>query len=126
MARIVETEEAPEAVGPYSQATVTDGLVFTAGQVALTPDGDDLTDQPPDRQARQCLDNLSAVLEAAGADLSDVVKTTVYLTDIEDYGTVNEAYAAYFAEAPPARSAVAVDELPVGADVEIEVVAEAD
>ncbi len=126
MPRTVETDAAPEAVGPYSQASVANGFVFTAGQVALTPDGDDLTDRSPARQAEQCLENLSEVLAAAGAGMDDVVKTTVYLADIDDYGAVNEIYGEFFGEDPPARSAVGVDDLPIGAEVEVEVVAEVD
>lgn len=123
MPRIVQTDEAPEAVGPYSQATVANGFVFTAGQIALTAAGDDLTREPTDAQAEQCLRNLERVLDAAGASLADVVKTTIYLDDIDDYAAVNEAYAAFFDEEPPARSAVAVDALPKGAGVEIEAIA---
>lgn len=123
MPDIVQTEEAPAAVGPYSQATITNGLVFTAGQIALSPSGEDLTGQSVEGQAEQCLSNLERVLAAAGAEMDDVAKTTVYLTDIEDYGAVNEVYGEFFGEDPPARSAVAVAELPKGAAVEIEAIA---
>lgn len=123
MPQIVSTDDAPAAVGPYSQATSNGDLVFTAGQIALTPDGDDLTDEPVSVQAEQCLDNLGAVLEAAGVGFGQVLKTTIYLADIGDYGTVNEVYAEYFDEDPPARSAVGVADLPKGAAVEMEAVA---
>lgn len=126
MARIIETDDAPEAVGPYSQATVANGLVFTAGQIAMTSNGGDLTEQSPDGQAEQCLRNLERVLDAAGAGLADIVKTTVYLTDIEDYDAVNEVYSQFFQGEPPARSAVGVAELPREADVEIEAIATAE
>ena len=123
MPDIVHTAEAPAAVGPYSQATITNGLVFTAGQIALSPTGEDLTGQSVGGQAEQCLRNLERVLSAAGVGMEDVAKTTVYLTDIDDYGAVNEVYGEYFDDDPPARSAVAVAELPKGAAVEIEAIA---
>ncbi len=123
MKRTVHTDEAPAAVGAYSQATAASGLVFTAGQVAITPDGDHLDDRSVERQTRQALDNLEAVLEAADCSTGDVLKTTIYMADIEDYDAINEAYAAYFDDDPPARSAVAVADLPAGFDVEIEAVA---
>ena len=123
MRETVSTEDAPAAVGAYSQATATDGLVFTAGQVALTPDGELLDDAPVDVQTEQALENVAAVLEAAESSPGDVLKTTVYLADIDDYDRVNEAYAAFFEGDPPARSAVGVDALPAGMAVEIEAVA---
>jgi reactive intermediate/imine deaminase len=119
----VETEAAPPAAGAYSQATTTDDLVFTAGQIALTPDGDSLADEPVEGQTERALDNLEAVLEEAGSSLDDVLKTTVYLADIDDFEAMNEAYAAYFESDPPARSAVQAGALPLGMAVEIEAVA---
>ena len=123
MPRTIHTDDAPAAVGPYSQAATDGSLLFTAGQIALTPDGDDLTDLSPAEQAKQCLANLEAVLAAEGLDFSDVLKTTVYLDEIEDYAAVNDVYAEYFEAEPPARSAVAVHALPKGAAVEIEAIA---
>lgn len=123
MVESIQTDDAPAAVGPYSQAATDGSVLFTAGQIALTPDGDDLTDRSPAEQARQCLQNLEAVLEAADRTFDDVLKTTVYLADIDDYGDVNEVYAEYFGGDPPARSAVGVDALPKGAAVEIEAIA---
>ena len=123
MVETIQTDDAPAAVGPYSQAATDGSVLFTAGQIALTPDGDDLTDRSPAEQARQCLQNLEAVLEAADRTFDDVLKTTVYLADIDDYGDVNEVYAEYFGGDPPARSAVGVDALPKGAAVEIEAIA---
>lgn len=123
MPRTIHTDDAPAAVGPYSQATTDEHVVCTAGQIALTPDGDDLTDRSLEEQTVQCLSNLEAVLAAEGLDFTDVLKTTIYLDDIDDYAAVNEIYAEYFTESPPARSAVAVDALPKGAAVEIEVIA---
>jgi reactive intermediate/imine deaminase len=119
----VHTDEAPDAVGAYSQATTDGDLVFTAGQVALTPGGDSLADEPVAVQTERALENLAAVLEEAGASLDDVLKTTVYLADIEDFQEMNEAYADYFEEDPPARSAIQAGALPAGMAVEIEAVA---
>lgn len=119
----VHTDDAPPAAADYSQATVTDDLVFTAGQVALTPAGTSLADEPVDVQAEQVLENLSAVLEAADSSLDDALKVTVFLDDIDDYGSVNEVYGEYFGADPPARSAVEVGNLPLGMAVEMEAVA---
>ena len=123
MKEIVHTDAAPEAVGAYSQAATTGELVFTAGQIALTPDGEFLDDASVSEQTEQALDNLLAVLAEAGAEPADVLKTTVFLADIDDFEAMNETYAGYFEESPPARSAVAVEALPKGAAVEIEAVA---
>jgi reactive intermediate/imine deaminase len=123
MKRTIHTDEAPAAVGAYSQATTAAGLVYTAGQVAITPDGEHLDDRSVERQTRQALENVEAVLEAADASLEDTLKTTVFLGDIEDYDAVNDVYAEFFDDEPPARSAVAVGDLPAGFDVEIEAVA---
>jgi 2-iminobutanoate/2-iminopropanoate deaminase len=120
---IVHTNAAPEAVGAYSQATTNGDLVFTAGQIPLTPDGELLADAPVAAQTEQALDNLVAVLAEAGADPGDVLKTTVYLADIDDFEAMNETYATYFREEPPARSAVQAGALPKGVAVEIEAVA---
>jgi 2-iminobutanoate/2-iminopropanoate deaminase len=120
---IVHTDEAPEAVGAYSQATTNGDLVFTAGQIPLTPGGELLDDAPVSEQTEQALDNLVAVLEEADAGVSDVLKTTVFLADIDDFEAMNETYATYFREDPPARSAVQAGALPKGVAVEIEAVA---
>ncbi|ELZ37822.1 endoribonuclease L-PSP [Halorubrum saccharovorum DSM 1137] len=123
MKETVHTDAAPAAVGAYSQATTNGDLVFTAGQIALTPDGDLLDDASIAEQTEQVLDNLVAVLDEAGAEPADVLKTTVFLADIDDFDEMNETYADYFEESPPARSAVQAGALPKGADVEIEAVA---
>lgn len=123
MKRIISTEEAPAAVGAYSQATATDDLIFTAGQIPLTPDGDLLDGAAIDVQTEQALENVEAVLAEAGAEMSDVLKVTVYLDDIDDFETMNTTYETFFDDEPPARSAVAVDELPKGVGVEIEAIA---
>jgi 2-iminobutanoate/2-iminopropanoate deaminase len=123
MKRIVSTDEAPAAVGAYSQATETEDMVFTAGQIPLTTDGELLDDEPISVQTEQALDNIEAVLDEAGAALTDVLKVTVFLDDIEDFDEMNDTYAGYFDADPPARSAVEVANLPKGVGVEIEAVA---
>ena len=123
MKEIISTNAAPEAVGAYSQATSDGSLVFTAGQIPLTPDGELLDDDPIERQTEQALDNLMAVLSQGGAGMEDVLKVTVYLDDIDDFDAMNETYAGYFEQEPPARSAVEVGALPKGVGVEIEAVA---
>ena len=126
MKRIIETADAPAAVGAYSQATTTDDLVFTAGQIPLTPDGDLLDDAPVAAQTEQALDNVAAILEEAESCLDDVLKVTVFLGDIDDFEEMNDAYKEYFVDNPPARSAVEVANLPKGVGVEIEAIADAE
>jgi reactive intermediate/imine deaminase len=123
MKEIISTDAAPAAVGAYSQGTATDDLVFTAGQIPLTPDGDLLDGAAIDVQTEQALENLEAVLAEASVGLEDVLKVTVYLDDIDDFEAMNTTYEAFFEEEPPARSAVGVDELPKGVGVEIEAIA---
>ncbi|MFC6615390.1 Rid family detoxifying hydrolase [Halopenitus salinus] len=123
MKEIIETDAAPAAVGAYSQATATGDLVFTAGQIPLTPEGDLLSGADIDVQTQQALDNLVAVLAEAGAEPSDVCKVTVFLADIDDFEAMNRTYADYFEEDPPARSAVQAGALPKGVGVEIEAIA---
>ncbi|MFB6136348.1 MAG: Rid family detoxifying hydrolase [Halobacteriaceae archaeon] len=123
MKRVISTDLAPAAVGAYSQATSDGDLVFTAGQIPLTADGDLLADEPIATQTRQCLENVSAILDEAGLTTEDVLKVTVFLDDIDDFEEMNDAYEEYFVDNPPARSAVGVDALPRGVGVEIEAVA---
>jgi len=123
MRRTVSTDDAPAAVGAYSQATATEDLVFTAGQIPLTPEGDLLDGADIDVQTEQALENVEAVLAAAGAGLDDVLKVTVYLEDIDDFEEMNAVYGTFFDDDPPARSAVGGHELPKGVGVEIEAVA---
>ncbi len=123
--QIVQTDNAPGAVGPYSQGTRTDQMVFTAGQLPLEPATGKLAEGDIQDQTRQSLKNLQAVLEAAGAGLDSVMKTTVFLQDMGEFKLMNEIYAEFFPENPPARSAVEVAALPLGGRVEIEAVAEA-
>ncbi len=122
--RAVATAGAPKAIGPYSQAIVVEGLVFTAGQVALDPATTELIAGGVREQTARALANLRAVLEAAGSGLDRVVKTTVFLTDMADFAEMNAVYAEAFGEHRPARSTLAVKALPRGARVEIEVIAE--
>lgn len=123
MKRIVSTDAAPAAVGAYSQATATDDLVFTAGQIPLTPEGDLLDGAAIDVQTEQALENVQAILEEAGAGLDEVLKVTVYMENIDDFEMMNETYEDFFEEEPPARSAVGVADLPKGVAVEIEAIA---
>ena len=123
MRRTISTDEAPAAVGAYSQATATDELVFTAGQIPLTPEGDLLDGAAIDVQTEQALENVQAVLEASGASTSDILKVTVFLEDINDFEEMNDIYETFFDDDPPARSAIGVDELPKGVGVEIEAIA---
>lgn len=120
--KLVQTNKAPSAIGPYSQAVVANGMVFTSGQIALTPEGVMLEDDVV-IQAKQVLKNLSAVLEEAGSSLSQVIKTTIFLADMDDFAVVNELYADAFGMHKPARSTVAVKTLPKNALVEIDAVA---
>lgn len=121
--RVIATDRAPAAVGPYSQAIRVDHTVFTAGQIGLDPQTGELVEGGIVAQTRQALQNLAAVLEAAGTSLQNVVKTTVFLANMDDFPEMNRVYAEFFPEAPPARSTVEVARLPLGALVEIEAVA---
>lgn len=121
--RVVATEQAPRAIGPYSQGIQAGNLVFTAGQTGVDPTTGQLVAGGIVEQTRQALRNVQAILEAAGCSLADVVKTTVFLTDMNDFRTMNGVYAEFFPVAPPARSTVQVSALPLGARVEIEAVA---
>jgi 2-iminobutanoate/2-iminopropanoate deaminase len=121
---IVATENAPAAVGPYSQAVAGGGLLFCSGQIPLDPNTGELVGGSIADQTRRCMQNLEAVLQAAGTSLDAVVKTTVFLTNIDDYAEFNEAYGPFVGGEPPARAAFAVSALPKGARVEIECIAQ--
>ena len=123
MARAVHSNDAPAPIGPYSQAVEAGGELFCSGQIALDPHTGDLVQGDVAAQARQALENLGAVLRAAGMDYGSVVKTTIFLIDMQDFGAVNEVYARYFESAKPARSTVAVAALPKGSRVEIDAIA---
>ena len=118
------SDKAPKALGPYSQAIVAGGLVFASGQVPIDPATGNFVEGGIKEQTKQSLTNVSNVLAEAGIDLSHVVKTTVFLSDMDNFAAMNEVYATFFSEPYPARSAVAVKTLPKGALVEIEVIAE--
>ncbi len=121
--RIIHTEGAPQAVGPYSQAVIAGGFLFSAGQIGLEPGSGRLVGEGIEEQTRQVLSNLQAVLQAAGLSFRNVVRTTIFLTDMEDFATVNRIYAEFFDQEPPARSTVQVAALPLQARVEMDVIA---
>ncbi len=120
---IVTAEGAPKAIGPYSQAIVVDGMVYTAGQIALDPRTGEIVGRTTAEQTEQVLKNLAAILEAAGSGLGLVVKTTVYLVDLADFPAMNEVYAKHFATHRPARSTVQAAALPKAVRVEIDAIA---
>lgn len=121
--QIIHTDQAPAAIGPYSQAVRAGQFVFTAGQIGLDPTTGQLVADDVAAQTRQVMANLAAVLAAAGSNLGQVVKTTIFLTDMADFAAVNAVYGEFFPAEPPARSTVAVAALPRGARVEIEAIA---
>ena len=119
----VFTKEVPEAIGPYSQAIQVDGWVFASGQIPINPDTGEAIAGPVERQTERVLKNLAAVLSAAGSDLSHVVKTTVYLSSMDDFGVFNKTYASFFNKPYPARATVEVAALPKGVLLEIDAIA---
>ena len=123
MRQIVQTKQAPDAIGPYSQAVIANGFVFTSGQIPIDPATGQFVSGGIAEQTQQVLKNLTAVLEAAGSGLQHAVKTTVYLSDMQDFTAMNEVYATFFGAEPPARSTVQAARLPKDALVEIDVVA---
>ncbi len=122
----IATSDAPAAIGPYSQAVIANGFAYTAGQIALDPATGKLVEGDIETQTERVMQNLTAVLEAAGSSLSRVVKTTCFLTDMNDFARFNEVYARYFGDSKPARSTVQVSRLPAGSVVEVECIAECD
>ncbi len=121
--KAVKSERAPAPVGPYEQAVMAGEFVFLSGQIGLDPSTGKMVDGGVPEQTAQAIENLKAVLEAAGSSLSNVVRAGVYLTDMGDFGKMNEVYAKYFGGAKPARSAIAVKALPAGALVEVDAIA---
>ncbi len=121
--KAIHTDNAPAAIGPYSQAIEVNGFIFASGQIPIDPKTGNLVEKDIRKQTLQAITNAGNILKAAGTDLSKVVKTTVYLADMNDFTAMNEIYAQYFSEPYPARSAVAVKDLPKGALVEVEVLA---
>ena len=120
---VIHTNKAPDAIGPYEQAIKANGFVYTAGQIALAPESGELVAGGVEEQASQVLDNVTAVLEAAGTSWDRAVKTTIYLNDMADFAAVNAIYETYLGSGKPARTTVAVAGLPKGALVEVDVVA---
>jgi len=123
MRDVILTERGPKPIGPYSQAVRTNGFLYVSGQVALDPKSGEMTGADIRQQTQQVLENLKGILEAAGSNLHHVVKTTVFLKDMNEFAAMNEVYGNYFTSAPPARSTVQVSRLPKDALVEIEVIA---
>jgi 2-iminobutanoate/2-iminopropanoate deaminase len=123
MKKIVQTQKAPEPIGPYSQAVIAGNLLFTSGQIAIDPISGKLQLGDIQEQTRLVLNNISAILTAANLTVKNVVKTNIYLKDMNDFGKMNEVYSEFFTENPPARSAVEVSRLPKDVCVEIECIA---
>ena len=121
--KTISTENAPAAIGPYSQAVVRDGVIYTAGQVGIDPQTGKLVEGGIEPQTRQALTNLQAILEAAGTSMANVLKTTVLMQNLADFAAMNQVYAGFFALDPPARSTAQAAALPLGALIEIDVVA---
>lgn len=117
--KVIKTDQAPNPVGPYSQAIIAGNTLYLAGQIAINPESGDMVTDNIENEARQVMDNLQAVLEEAGMSMDNVVKTTIYMTDLNNFGKVNEIYGSYFGEMPPARVTVGVAALPKGANLEI-------
>lgn len=121
--KVIETMNAPKPVGPYSQAVQVGNLIFCSGQIAINPQTDEVLQADISTQTRRVLDNIQALLAAAGVTMEHIVKTTIFLTDMNDFGKVNDVYKGYFNRNFPARSTIAVLGLPKGVKVEIEVIA---
>lgn len=122
--KAISTTNAPKAIGPYSQAIQVGNFIFTSGQIPIDPSTGTIVDGGIKAQARQSLQNIKAIMEESGIEMKNIIKTTVFLSDMNDFAEMNEVYAEFFTEPYPARSAVAVKTLPKGALVEIEAVAE--
>jgi len=121
--KVVATDSAPKAIGPYSQAIVANGMVFVSGQIPIDPVSGNLVEETIAEQTKQVMSNLSAILESAGADFSKVVKTTVYLKDMDDFAEMNRVYGNHFPDHKPARATVQVAKLPRDVSVEIDCIA---
>ena len=123
MKKIISTDKAPKAIGPYSQAVVAQGFAFLSGQIALNPDNGQIVEGGIREQTHRVLENIKALLEASGSSLRLVVKTTVYLKDMNEFAVMNEVYSEYFADHPPARATVEAARLPKDVHVEIDCIA---
>ncbi len=121
--RMISTDKAPAAIGPYSQGVVSGGLVFTSMQIALDPASGEVVGSTAPEQVRRCLENIKAIVEEAGGSMSDIVKTIVYMTDISAFGAVNEVYSEFFTQKLPARGVIEASALPKGALIAVEAVA---
>jgi len=124
MKQIIHTDNAPKAIGPYSQAVMAGGMLFVSGQIPINPQTGELSTADISEQTKLVMDNIGAILKAAGLSYENIVKTTCLLADINDFAAMNKVYAEYFPTNPPARSAFAVKDLPKGARLEIEVIAQ--
>lgn len=122
MKKIISTNKAPQAIGPYSQAVECNNFIFCSGQIALDPKSGEMVEGGIENQTKRVMENLKAAAEAAGSGMDKVLKTTIYLTDLSNFQIVNEIYGSYFKENPPARATVEVKSLPKGAQVEIEMI----
>ena len=120
--KTINTDNAPAAIGPYSQAAVAGDMLYVSGQIPLDPSSGEVVDGGVSAQAKQVLENLKAVVEAAGSDLSKVVKVTIYITDMGQFAVVNEIYGTYFSSPFPARACVEVSQLPKGVEVEMDAI----
>ena len=122
--KIINTDKAPAAIGPYSQGVVADNILYTSMQISLDPLTGDLIGKTANEQLKQCLENMNNIIIAAGSNLNDVVKTTVYLTDMNQSNNINKIYSHYFSDNPPARQMIEVSELPKGALIAIDAIAQ--
>lgn len=123
MKKVIKTDLAPKAIGPYSQAIMLGDLLFTSGQIPIDPENGEIVEGGIKAQATQSMENIKNILSAAGMDFSNVVKTTIFLTDLKNFGLVNDIYGGYFDQEPPARSCIEISKLPKDALIEIEVIA---
>uniref|UniRef100_A0A7C3RME5 RidA family protein n=1 Tax=Dictyoglomus thermophilum TaxID=14 RepID=A0A7C3RME5_DICTH len=123
MKEIISTSKAPSAIGPYSQAVKVGNLIFISGQIPIDPSSGNMVDGDIKEQTKRVLENIKGILEAVGASLANVVKTTVFMIDLSEFSLMNEVYKDYFPEKPPARSTIQVSALPRGAKIEIEAIA---
>ncbi|NMB09428.1 MAG: RidA family protein [Tissierellia bacterium] len=121
--KVISTEKAPQAIGPYSQGMIAGNMIYTSGQLGLDPSTGEIVNASIEDEARQSLENVKAVLEEAGASLKDVVKTTVFVKDLNEFAKINEVYSEFFSENKPARSCVEVARLPKDGNIEIEAIA---
>ncbi|KGG80179.1 RidA family protein [Caloranaerobacter azorensis] len=121
--RVISTDKAPKAIGPYSQGIVAGNMIFTSGQLAINPETGELVQDDIQKETRQALENLKAVLKEGGATLNDVVKVTLYIKDMNQFSKINEVYEEYFSENKPARSCIEVARLPKDGNVEVEAIA---